>query len=158
MEILGAGINGISTFIVFSVEVVRKWFWAFSSKDRKTNSGQWQFGKDLLKPWEWYSAARIGSRSRIILDLPIPYHQLRGWFLIRIIFIIFGRWKKRYSSLHGEVRLDKENVPAYINASTLFWNAAKESSPPTGFPSWKDRGEFPEDDPTKIELANIAPV
>uniref|UniRef100_A0A915DQS6 Transposase n=1 Tax=Ditylenchus dipsaci TaxID=166011 RepID=A0A915DQS6_9BILA len=62
---------------------------------------------------------------------------------------VIGWWKKRYSSLHGEVRLDKENVPNYINASTLFWNAAKESSPPTGFHSWKDRDEFPEDDPNE---------
>uniref|UniRef100_A0A915EV51 DDE Tnp4 domain-containing protein n=1 Tax=Ditylenchus dipsaci TaxID=166011 RepID=A0A915EV51_9BILA len=72
-------------------------------------------------------------------------HSVTRSYIERVI----GWWKKRYSSLHGEVRLDKENVPNYINASTLFWNAAKESSPPTGFHSWKDRDEFPEDDPNE---------
>ncbi len=39
--------------------------------------------------------------------------------------VIIGWWKHRYSAIHGEVRLDIENVPAFIVASACLWNWTK---------------------------------
>ncbi len=46
-------------------------------------------------------------------------------------------WKRRYSALHGEVRINVERLPAFIIACACLWNFSKDITPVD------ERGDLP---------------
>ncbi len=61
--------------------------------------------------------------------------------------------KRRYSALHGEIRLDVEHIPALIISAACLWNFTKDETPPVatggdepGDERWMDVDEWPDRD------------
>lgn len=60
---------------------------------------------------------------------------------------VIGRWKKRFNSLHGELRISLENVPQFIVATAVLHNICKLRNQPD-----EEDEPFEYDQPAAVEF------